>query len=315
MPKGDREIYKADCEDGFTKIANLLLEALAMARLNGVQKGICMFLFRRTYGWNRTADAISLGEFAEACGTSKPYASRQLNDLIKKNIVCRVEYQPGKVPVYSFITSVDRWDAGCIDLQALSQNAADGLYECAEADAKRLYDSATHTVQGLHDCAIQGLYKSAIQGLHECAGVNQPADQILPGFEPFLKTERKTVKDRKEYPPESIPYQLSELLLTKILEHLPGYKKPDIQKWAKQMDALLRLDHRDPEEVKAVILFAQQDTFWQGNILSVEKLRKQYDQLNAKRLQSRGRASPPVRRRHYDKTNGEEADEYKGFFQ
>lgn len=43
MPRGDREIFKADCEDGFTKIANLLLEALALARLNGVQKGICMF--------------------------------------------------------------------------------------------------------------------------------------------------------------------------------------------------------------------------------------------------------------------------------
>ena len=52
MPKGDRDNLKADCEDGFTRIANLILEALALAKLNGTQKGICFFIFRRTYGWN-----------------------------------------------------------------------------------------------------------------------------------------------------------------------------------------------------------------------------------------------------------------------
>lgn len=131
MPRGDREFFKADCEDGFTRIANLLLEALALARLNGVQKGICMFLFRRTYGWNRSEDAISLIEFAEACGSSRAYISRQLAELIKKNIVCRVDYQPGKTPVYSFTTSIGEWDQGCIDLDALSVNAVHGLYDCA----------------------------------------------------------------------------------------------------------------------------------------------------------------------------------------
>jgi phage replication O-like protein O len=126
LPKGDREIFKADCEDGFTRIANLLLEALALARFNGVQKGICLFLFRRTYGWNRTEDAIALGEFAEACGSSREYISRQLAVLIKKNIVWRVAYQPGKTPVYSFVTSIADWDQHYIDLKALALNFVPG---------------------------------------------------------------------------------------------------------------------------------------------------------------------------------------------
>ena len=40
MPKGDRDILKADLEDGYTPIANLILEALALAKMSGVQKGI-----------------------------------------------------------------------------------------------------------------------------------------------------------------------------------------------------------------------------------------------------------------------------------
>ncbi|MDD3878977.1 MAG: hypothetical protein PHP26_03180 [Syntrophomonas sp.] len=148
--------------------------------------------------------------------------------------------------------------------------------------------------------------------MHECARVNQPSGLEQPELELVVKTERKTIKEREEYSPDSLPYQLSELLLNKILEHLPGYKKPDLQKWAWQMDAVMRLDRRPPEEVKAVIIFAQGDSFWRGNILSVDKLRKQYDQLNSRRLQAR--ASPSARKQSSFNLNGEESDEYKGFF-
>lgn len=50
MPRGDREKLKADIEDGTTNIAHLLLEALAMADLSGAEKGLVLFLWRRTYG-------------------------------------------------------------------------------------------------------------------------------------------------------------------------------------------------------------------------------------------------------------------------
>lgn len=257
MPRGDREKLKADCEDGFTKVANLILEAMALAKLNGTQKGICLYLWRRTYGWNHSEDAISLAEFAAACGTTKTYVSRQLNDLIDKNIIRRVSYQPGKTPVYTFETNVADWDQCCLESQALSKNIK------------------------------QGLYERVIDELPEKITLNLPQSPEKPVKAKPLKTIRKTVKKQEIYPSDSLPYQLSELLLNKILEHLPGFKKPDLQKWAWQMEAMLRLDKRDPEEVKTVIHFAQKDAFWRTNILSIEKLRKQYDQLNSKRLQNR----------------------------
>lgn len=313
MPKGDREIFKADCEDGFTRIANLLLEALALARLNGIQKGICMFIFRRTYGWNRSEDAITLSEFAEACGSSREYISRQLAVLIKKNIICRVAYQPGKTPVYSFVTSIADWDQRCIDLSALALNSSQGIYDCSETAGQGLQDCLRVKQPGLNNCAIQGLHECTREGLYIRAGVNQAPSIEQTKLEAVVKTERKTIKKRKNYSPDSLPYQLSELLLNKILEHLPGYKQPDLQKWAWQMEALMRLDRRPPEEVKTVILFAQGDTFWRTNILSVDKLRKQYDQLNSKRIQARD--SPAAQNYQTKNLNGEETDDYERFFQ
>jgi len=40
-------------------------------------------------------------------------------------------------------------------------------------------------------------------------------------------------------------------------------------------------DERPWEELRETLLWSQRDAFWQGNILSAEKLRKQYDLLRA----------------------------------
>jgi len=134
-------------------------------------------------------------------------------------------------------------------------------------------------------------------------------------IEPILKKELKKKKERIIYSKDSNEFQLSQLLLLKILEHIPGYKLPDLQNWSEEMDLLIRVDKRPVEEIRAVILFAQIDPFWQSNILSVKKLRKQYDALNGKRLTKRNLASANANRnKKKTRENSEEADEYKKFF-
>jgi phage replication O-like protein O len=136
MPKNDREILKADIEDGYTKIANLILEALALTNLNGKQMAICMFIMRRTYGWGITEDEITLEEIAQACNTDRPYASKMLKVLIDNKIIIRSNYMPGKTPNYGMNTRVAEWDKGCINVQQLQDYTIQGLYK--------------YTTQGLH---------------------------------------------------------------------------------------------------------------------------------------------------------------------
>ena len=76
--------------------------------------------------------------------------------------------------------------------------------------------------------------------------------------------------------------RLATLLLDAILAWKPDYHKPStvaFRKWAVDIDRMLRIDKRTPDEVEAVIAWATQDDFWQSNILSAGKLRKQFDQL------------------------------------
>lgn len=85
--------------------------------------------------------------------------------------------------------------------------------------------------------------------------------------------------EHKTYSSDSQEVRLSELLLQKILHRNPKHKKPNLQTWAKDVDRMIRIDGRTPEEIRAVIEWCQQDAFWMNNILSTAKLRDQFDQL------------------------------------
>ena len=129
MPKGDRSILKADLEDGYTKLSNLILEVLSIAKLSGIQKGICLYLFRRSYAWNTKQARITLDEFAHACDSSRSYISQQLKTLVEGRVIIRSDYNPGKVPLYSFNTRVSQWQKGLVNAEQLRKNNTEGLYK------------------------------------------------------------------------------------------------------------------------------------------------------------------------------------------
>lgn len=85
---------------------------------------------------------------------------------------------------------------------------------------------------------------------------------------------------KKNKSPKKEP--LSQLLFDLILKRRPTFKKPDLTIWAKSIDLMIRVDKRNPDEIERVIRWCQADEFWQNNILSTTKLRKQFDQLALK---------------------------------
>ncbi len=96
------------------------------------------------------------------------------------------------------------------------------------------------------------------------------------------KRQHTRSKEVKTFSSDSSEIRLASLLLERIVSRLPGFKKPDLQKWAVEIDRMIRIDERPPEEIRRVIEWCQTDDFWQNNILSAGKLRKQFDQLRAK---------------------------------
>ena len=95
------------------------------------------------------------------------------------------------------------------------------------------------------------------------------------------KIENKN-KKFKYICPESI--KLCELLINYCKRDNPNFSKTtdQINKWTNSIGAIHFLDNYSWENIKIVIDFAKNDGFWNSNILSGEKLRKQMDQLYVK---------------------------------
>jgi hypothetical protein len=87
--------------------------------------------------------------------------------------------------------------------------------------------------------------------------------------------------------PSETGLRLARLLREHILENNPKAKITPAQEtnWAREADLMLKRDNRTEQEVRDLIEWSQQDSFWQGNILSMGKLREKFDQLTVKRSQ------------------------------
>jgi phage replication O-like protein O len=74
-------------EDGFTKVSNELLEALAMVQMSGSEWQYVMCLIRKTYGYNQKEAWVNNAYVAIVTGIPKQRVSEAKLRLIAKNIV------------------------------------------------------------------------------------------------------------------------------------------------------------------------------------------------------------------------------------
>ena len=91
--------------------------------------------------------------------------------------------------------------------------------------------------------------------------------------------EEKKREESKVFDPNSNEFRLSFLLFNKIKERDSKHKEVNLQKWSSHIDKLHRLDKREFTEIESVVSWCQSNSFWQNNILSTDKLRKQFDKL------------------------------------
>lgn len=74
-------------EDGYTKIANELLEALIKIRMNGTEWDVTMSVIRRTYGFGKKEDWISYTQFQKMTGKTRPVVWKAIESLVTKKIL------------------------------------------------------------------------------------------------------------------------------------------------------------------------------------------------------------------------------------
>lgn len=74
-------------ENGYTTIANELLDALCRIRVPGEATQVLMAILRKTYGFKRKEDEIALSQICAITGLDRPTVCRAINKLVEMNLI------------------------------------------------------------------------------------------------------------------------------------------------------------------------------------------------------------------------------------
>jgi phage replication O-like protein O len=107
-------------DDGYTKIANPIMDALARTQFSGYERRVLDFIFRKTYGWNKKSDQISLTQFVEGTGIDKKNVIHAISKLVSRHFILKhgverhtidgVEIHTKKPATYEINKHVGQWD-------------------------------------------------------------------------------------------------------------------------------------------------------------------------------------------------------------
>ncbi|MFB4258943.1 replication protein [Shouchella clausii] len=95
-------------EDGYTGIANEILEQLAKVRLNGTQMRIVLAVIRFTYGFKRKEHPLSVNFLAAAIDSNKRNVQRELESLIKQRVL--LASQVGRTRLLGINKNYEEWE-------------------------------------------------------------------------------------------------------------------------------------------------------------------------------------------------------------
>lgn len=132
--------------------------------------------------------------------------------------------------------------------------------------------------------------------------IRPSCDPLNEGAAPPLGLPTK--EGFKELPEASAPIaplaidaedrRLAEWMLGRLRAISPGFREPSWPAWCKDIRLMRERDGRTHHAIAALFAFANGDAFWQANILSPGKLRKQWDQLDMKRGRNGGASGSPA---------------------
>ncbi len=116
----------ADTDDGYTRIANELLEAVMSADLTARQLKIVLAVIRKTYGFGKKLDRITNTQIAAMTGIHHTHVCTAKNEMIAMNILISSGNQIGVNKV------VSEWNSGISQVsETLAKSANKSLAKVA----------------------------------------------------------------------------------------------------------------------------------------------------------------------------------------
>ncbi len=109
-------------KNGYTRIANELLEAICRLNISGNEMRILLYVIRRTFGFQRDCAEISLSELSKALDMKKNNVSRSIKKLCEESILIQTPCRGNQPQTLSVMTDYEKWSVeSCADSQLSNQ--------------------------------------------------------------------------------------------------------------------------------------------------------------------------------------------------
>lgn len=183
----------AQLEDGFTRVANELLDAVMASGLSETELCVVLAVWRKTYGYNKKMDWVSNDQLEQMIAKHHTHCSTAKNQLVAKKVLVQEGRSVG------MNTSIIEWKTKINGFcKTLAKPAKDSLAEVAN---KTLAESAFETKQDLLTTKdnIQKTINNTPQPPEgECVGQEEkPASKKTPiDYQAVLSAYNTTLGDR-----------------------------------------------------------------------------------------------------------------------
>ena len=96
-------------ENGYTRIANELLEAICRLSISGNEMRILLYIIRRTYGFNKSYAEIPLSDISDAVGVRREHIQKALKKLASQKVIELHTYNGVRPQTISVVKNYEKW--------------------------------------------------------------------------------------------------------------------------------------------------------------------------------------------------------------
>ena len=253
----------ADRSNGYTRIANEIQKLKPRLRMSGREWQCLEAVIWLTYGWNKKQDRVTNTVISELTGLSDSHVSDAIKLLAARGII--FSHKHGVMKTVGINTELSAW--------ILDKPKTGKLFPESEKTFPETVDTQDYNKNNIKRSSSRNSEESRNEKTQEFLSRHpEAADGI---YTPAGKSWG-TADDLKA----------ARWIFDKALTVNASLSEPNWVEWANTIRLIRMQDKRSHYEICELFKWANEDDFWQKNILSPSKLRKQWDQLTTKRLRS-----------------------------
>lgn len=258
----------ADLANGYTKIANEIQKLKPRLRMSGREWQCLEAVIWLTYGWNKKQDRVTNTVIAELTDLGESHISDTIKSLAERKII--FAHKQGVMKIVGINTELSEWildkpktgklfpESGKVLPKTGKPFPETGDTQYKNKNNSKRSSSSRNSKESRNEETMKFLsrHPEAVDGIYTPAGKSW-------GTADDLKAAR--------------------WIFDKALTVNASLSEPNWVEWANTIRLMRMQDKRSHYEICELFKWANEDSFWQNNILSPTSLRKQWDKLTTKR--------------------------------